>query len=188
MIAPIGISFKGAADGKRIADFWEKEYPRATRQIREQIKRALAIHELPTSCRRRVYTTNMVERVMAETRQRTGVVGFLPNEAAADRQVGTHPLERHETWACDRGRYLTMDWNEERQCDEKKRRVEQSILVQGQLPQGRGQLKTSTADKPKPKLQPKQQDKMQMFLDTSPKNCVHQATSGLIPNLSILCV
>lgn len=111
------------AEAERIADRWEKDYPRAAKQIREQFEETLATHELPKSCRRRVYTTNMVERVMREIKRRTNVVGIFPNEAAADRLVGAHLLERHETWACERARYLTMDWHEERPRAEKKKKA-----------------------------------------------------------------
>lgn len=111
------------AEAERIAARWEKDYPRAAKQIREQFEETLATHELPKSCRRRVYTTNMVERVMREIKRRTNVVGIFPNEAAADRLVGAHLLERHETWACERARYLTMDWHEERPHTEKKKKA-----------------------------------------------------------------
>lgn len=111
------------AEAERIADRWEKDYPRAARQIRDQFEETLATHELPNSCRRRVYTTNMVERVMAEIKRRTNVVGIFPNEAAADRLVGAHLLERHETWACERARYLTMEWRDERPRAGKKKKA-----------------------------------------------------------------
>lgn len=111
------------AEAERIADRWEKDYPRAAKQIREQFEETLSTHELPNSCRRRVYTTNMVERVMREIKRRTNVVGIFPNEAAADRLVGAHLLERHETWACERARYLTMEWHEERSHAERKKKA-----------------------------------------------------------------
>jgi len=96
-------------EAERIAQRWEKDYPRAARQIRDQFEETLAVHELPPAHRRRVYTTNIMERLMEEIKRRTRVVGIFPNESSCDRLVGAHFLERHETWQCEHGRYLVMD-------------------------------------------------------------------------------
>lgn len=97
------------AEAERVAERWEGQYPRLARQIRDQFEETLATHALPESCRRRVYTTNMVERVMREIKRRTDVVGIFPNEASADRLVGAQLMERHERWACERARYVKLD-------------------------------------------------------------------------------
>lgn len=96
-------------EAERIASRWEGRYPRLARQIREQFEQTLAVHHLPGAHRRRVYTTNMMERVMREIKRRTRVVGIFPNEASADRLIGAHLIERHETWQCERMRYLSME-------------------------------------------------------------------------------
>lgn len=100
-------------EAQRIADRWEKQVPRACAQIREQFEETLAVHDLPREHRRRVYTTNVMERVMQEIKRRTRVVGIFPNQAACDRLVGAHLLERDEAWQCERMRYLVMDHLEE---------------------------------------------------------------------------
>ena len=46
---------------------------------------------------------------MEEIKRRTRVVGIFPNEASADRLIGTQLLERQETWQCERTRYLVME-------------------------------------------------------------------------------
>ena len=69
----------------------------------------LAVHDLPREHRRRVYTTNIMERLMKEIKRRTRVVGIFPNESSCDRLVGAHLLERDESWHCERMRYLVMD-------------------------------------------------------------------------------
>jgi len=97
------------AEAERIAARWEKDYPKAARQIREQFEQTLAVHDLPREHRRRVYTTNIMERVMAEVKRRTNVVGIFPSEASCDRLVGAQLLERHESWQCETTRYLVMD-------------------------------------------------------------------------------
>jgi len=100
------------AEAQRVAHRWEEQYPRVARQIREQFEETLSVHGLPPAHRRRVYTTNIMERLMKEIKRRTRVVGIFPNQASADRLVGAHLLERHERWACEPARYLNMDWLE----------------------------------------------------------------------------
>jgi transposase-like protein len=96
-------------EAERIAERWERQYPRVAKQIRAQFEQTLAVHELPNEHRRRVYTTNMMERLMREVKRRTRVVGIFPNEASCDRLIGAHLLERHERWQCERARYLSME-------------------------------------------------------------------------------
>lgn len=96
-------------ESERIAERWEGHYPRLAEQVREQFGETLAVHELPSAHRRRVYTTNILERVMKEIKRRTNVVGIFPSESSCDRLVGAQLLERHETWQCERMRYLVMD-------------------------------------------------------------------------------
>lgn len=109
------------AEAERIADSWERKYPRLAAQIREQFEETLAVHDLPREHRRRVYTTNMIERVMKEIKRRTNVVGIFPNEAAADRLIGAHLLDRHETWQCEKSRYLVMEHLERADTAEKRK-------------------------------------------------------------------
>ena len=96
-------------EAERVAERWEKNYPRVAEQIRDQFEETLAVHDLPREHRRKVYTTNLLERLMREIKRRTDVVGIFPNESSCDRLVGAHLLERDETWHCERMRYLVMD-------------------------------------------------------------------------------
>jgi len=97
------------AEAERIAERWEKHYPRVAVQIRDQFEETLAVHALPNTCRRRVYTTNMIERVMREIKRRTNVVGIFPNDASADRLIGAQLMECHEKWVCEQARYLNLE-------------------------------------------------------------------------------
>lgn len=97
------------AEAERIAQHWEHRYEKASKQIREQFEQTLAVHRLAKTQRRRVYTTNMLERIMREIKRRTRVVGIFPNEASCDRLVGAHLIEIHESWQCEKARYLTID-------------------------------------------------------------------------------
>lgn len=78
-------------------------------------------HALPAAYRRRVYTTNMLARVMREIKRRTDVVGIFPNDASADRLIGAQLMECHEHWACERSRYLNLEQYEECMGESEKR-------------------------------------------------------------------
>ena len=68
---------------------------------------ATAVLALPTKYRRRLRTTNMVERFIEEIRRREKVIRIFPNEESVWRLVGALCAERHEEWSTGR-RYLTM--------------------------------------------------------------------------------
>ena len=91
------------------ASQWEKVSEKLARQIRDQFEECMAVTELPPEHRRKLYTTNLLERVMEEIKRRTKVVGIFPNDASCERLVGARLVELHEAWQCARARYLNMD-------------------------------------------------------------------------------
>ncbi|HNR35391.1 MAG TPA: transposase, partial [Candidatus Hydrogenedentes bacterium] len=97
------------AEAERVAQRWDKRYPRVAAQIRAQFEETLAVHGLPRAQRRRVYTTNMLERLMREIKRRIRVVGIFPNAPSCDRLVGAQLVEIHESWQCERTRYITFE-------------------------------------------------------------------------------
>lgn len=110
------------AEAARVAQRWEKRYPKVARQIRDQFEQTLAVHHLPSRLRRRLYTTNILERVMEEIKRRTRVVGIFPNEASCDRLVGAQLLERQEQWLCERMRYVVFEEGEQAALDKPAKR------------------------------------------------------------------
>jgi putative transposase len=70
-------------EAERIAERWEKQYPRLAEQIRDQFEETLAFHDLPQEHRRKVYTTNIMERLMREIKRWTNVVGISPTNPRA---------------------------------------------------------------------------------------------------------
>lgn len=97
------------AEAERVAQRWEKRYPKVAAQIRSQFEETLAVHALPREQRRRVYTTNLLERIMREIKRRIRVVGIFPNVPSCDRLVGAQLVEIHEKWQCERARYITFE-------------------------------------------------------------------------------
>ncbi|CAO3372758.1 Mobile element protein [Azospirillum argentinense] len=49
-----------------------------------------------------IHSTNPLERLNGEIKQRTEVVGIFPNEAAITRLIGAILLERNDEWAVQR--------------------------------------------------------------------------------------
>jgi len=92
-----------------LADRWEAVSEKLARQIRDQFEETMAVSHLPVEHQRKLYTTNLLERVMAEIKRRTHVIGIFPNAASCDRLVGARLMELHEDWQCASRQYLNMD-------------------------------------------------------------------------------
>lgn len=69
---------------------------------------ATAVLALPEKYRKRLRTTNMLERFIQEIRRREKVIRIFPNMGSAERLVGALCAETHEEWSTGR-RYLTME-------------------------------------------------------------------------------
>jgi len=89
-------------------DALEGEAETALRVLEDGFDDATAVLALPPKYRRRLRTTNMVERLIEEIRRRERVVRIFPTMDAARRLIGARCAEQHEEWSTGR-RYLTMD-------------------------------------------------------------------------------
>jgi len=88
---------------------WEKRYPKVAAMLREGLESCLTVCALPAGIRRKLNSTNMLERVMKELKARTRVVGIFPNRASCERLVGARLLELNEAWQVEGRRYLAME-------------------------------------------------------------------------------
>ena len=79
---------------------------------------ATAVLALPEPYRRRLRTSNGMERLNEEVRRRERVIRIFPNRESAIRLLGAVLLERHEQWATGH-RYFDMlpywQWRRDRQ-------------------------------------------------------------------------
>jgi len=66
--------------------------------LEEGLEDAIAVLVLPAKYRRRLRTTNMLERLNEELRRRERVIRIFPNEDAAHRMLGALLVEQHERW------------------------------------------------------------------------------------------
>jgi transposase-like protein len=94
--------------GREMADNWHKRYRSIAKMLNEGLEDCLAVMSLPEQFRRKMNSTNMIENVMKQLRQRTKVISLFPNRASCDRLIGAHLLEIHEKWSTSRP-YLNMN-------------------------------------------------------------------------------
>jgi putative transposase len=71
----------------------------------------LAVYQLPEAHRKRMRSTNMLERVNQEIKRRTRVIRIFPNEQACVRLVSTLMMELNQEWL--ERIYLNMEVNTE---------------------------------------------------------------------------
>ena len=84
---------------------------------------ALAVTALPEKYRRRLRTTNCVERLNEEVRRRERVIRIFPNRESVMRLMGSVLMELDEKWA---GQKIYLDMREYWQGREKQRKSEEA--------------------------------------------------------------
>lgn len=95
-----------AALGVAIAEL-EKKAPRVARLLEESGEEILGVYALPEAHRKRMRTTNMLERQNQELKRRTRVVRVFPHEQSLLRLIAALLMETNQDWM---GRiYLRME-------------------------------------------------------------------------------
>jgi len=79
--------------------------PKLALWMEENIPQGLTVFMLPASQRRRLRTSNLIERLNREIKRRTRVVCLFPNEAAVLRLISAILSELSEEWETGK-RYL----------------------------------------------------------------------------------
>ena len=95
--------------GEEMAQKWEPRRPPVAAMLREGLEDCLTVLDFPEGHRRRLGSTNMLERLMKTLKQRTRVVGVFPNRASCERLIGAMLLERHEKWQLETRPYFNME-------------------------------------------------------------------------------
>lgn len=91
-----------------LADRWRGSHPKVAEHVEEHIEACLACLSFPASHRKRIRTTNGLERLNQEIKRRTRVVRIFPNREACLRLVTALVVEQSEEWVSGR-RYLNME-------------------------------------------------------------------------------
>ncbi len=86
---------------------YEKKAPKAAAILDEGFDDITAVLSLPLYYRKRLRTTNGVERLNQEIRRRERVIRIFPNEASVIRLMGALLMEQDEKWQIGR-KYLDM--------------------------------------------------------------------------------
>jgi len=91
----------------RLIEEWSGAYPDLSAWLEETIADALAVFSLPASHRKRLRTTNGLERYHQEGRRRSRVIRIFPNRASCLRLATALAMEQTEEWLTGH-RYLDM--------------------------------------------------------------------------------
>ena len=93
---------------RQVADQLRPKVPKLAVLMDEAEHDVLAYMSFPKEHRQKLHSTNPIERLHAEVKRRTNVVGIFPNEDAITRLVGAILLEQNDEWAVSR-RYMTLE-------------------------------------------------------------------------------
>jgi putative transposase len=93
---------------RTVADQVRVKFPKLGVLMDEAEADVLAFMGFPKAHRVQIHSTNPLERLNAEIKRRTDVVGIFPNESAITRLVGALLLEQNDEWQLQR-RYLQLE-------------------------------------------------------------------------------
>lgn len=92
---------------KEVSDRFAKSAPQFVKWLDTNIDEGLTCYQFPRKHRRRIRTSNGVERINREVRRRSRVAVLFPNSASALRLVSAVLMEIHEEWVSGKT-YLDM--------------------------------------------------------------------------------
>ena len=107
--------------------YYVQKYAKSASQLsecmEENLHQGLSVFELPAKHRKRMRTTNPLERLHEEINRRTRVARLFPNEASLLRLVSAIEMEISEDWVAGK-RYLNMNTeNENESANSGKKRI-----------------------------------------------------------------
>jgi len=93
---------------RAVADQLRAKFPKLAKLMDGAEADVLAFMSFPKAHRTQIHSTNPLERLNAEIKRRTDVVGIFPNDAAITRLVGALLLEQNDEWQLQR-RYMQLE-------------------------------------------------------------------------------
>ena len=85
-----------------IIDEYSKKFPEAIKTLQEGLEDSLQFYHFPQIDKRRISSTNIVERINKEIRRRTKVISIFPSKESYLRLVTTYLMEFTEDWEVER--------------------------------------------------------------------------------------
>jgi transposase-like protein len=84
-----------------IHDYGER-FPEAIKCLEDGLEDSLQLYEFPQIDKRRISSTNVVERIIREIRRRSRVIGVFPNQNSYLRLITCYLIEYSEDWISER--------------------------------------------------------------------------------------
>ncbi len=72
---------------------YEKRFPEAVKCLENGLEDSLKFYELPGIEKRRISSTNVVERIIREIRRRSRIIGVFPNQESYVRFITSYLFE-----------------------------------------------------------------------------------------------
>jgi putative transposase len=94
---------------KQVAGMLRPRFPDAADLLEDAAEDVLAHMHFPPEHRRRLHSTNTVERLHLEIKRRTRVIGIFPNRQSLMRMVGTLLQEQDDEWQVAERRYFSAE-------------------------------------------------------------------------------
>ena len=91
-----------------VADQLREKFPKLAALMDDAETDVLAFMNFPKAHRTQIYSTNPLERLNAEVKRRTRIVGIFPNGPAIVRLVGALLLQQNDEWQIQR-RYMPLE-------------------------------------------------------------------------------
>ena len=84
--------------------------PQAHDLLDDAFNDVMAVLNLPAGYRKRLRTTNSIERLNQEIRRRERVIRIFPNKASITRLIGALLLDHHERWISGKAYFSMRDY------------------------------------------------------------------------------
>jgi len=81
---------------------YEKRFPEAIQCLEEGLEDSLQFYEFPEIDKRRISSTNVVERIIREIRRRSRVIGVFPSQESYVRLITSYLIEYSGDWINER--------------------------------------------------------------------------------------
>ena len=96
-----------AAQLDEVASRLEQQFPDVAAMLLDTREDVCAFAAFPRAHWTKIWSTNSIERLNAEIKRRTRVVGIFPNDASALRLITAVCVETHEEWVVAEKRHMS---------------------------------------------------------------------------------